>query len=73
MASDSKKTISFSVDSLDHKHYLNEIAREKGFRNAGDMSRYAISKLLTGYRLSFTPEKPVTARDSRQGGFIDAP
>jgi hypothetical protein len=68
MMGSSKKTISWSAESEQHKQYLNRIAVEKGFRSVSDMSRYALAKLFTGYKLPFVPENQLTARDDQMEG-----
>lgn len=68
MASDSKKTISFSVESPEHKEYLTGIAIEKGFRNIGDMSRYALAKMFTSMKVPYSSESHTTGRDGQPGG-----
>ena len=44
--SNSKRTISFSVDNEFMKHRLNEYAILKGYRSAGDMARKCLMDYL---------------------------
>ena len=40
--SNSKRTISFSLDTEKQKQYMNEFAKRKGFHSASAMARYAL-------------------------------
>lgn len=63
MGSSTKKTISFSVTTPEHKAYLNRIAEEKGYGNASVMARVALEQMLNRKKISFEPPEAFTVRD----------
>lgn len=57
------KTISYSAFSAEHKAYLQEIAKEKGYGTAGNMSRVALEQMLARKKIRFTPTNHATDRE----------
>jgi hypothetical protein len=63
MGSDTKKTISFCVDSAEEKAKINSYAKSKGLQNASNLARLATYQYMARFAL-----KPVQ-RDEHGGGI----
>jgi hypothetical protein len=65
MGSDTKKTISFSVDSAEEKEKWNTYAKLKGFQNASVLARVALYQYMARHPLGSTD--PSTKRALKTG------
>jgi hypothetical protein len=54
MGSDTKKTISFSVESAEEKAELNAFAKSKGYQNASALARVALYQYRARHPLGRT-------------------
>jgi hypothetical protein len=68
MASDSKRTVSFTVRLPEQKQDFEEIAKMQGFINLSAMARVAFFQYIRRYKL----DKRLTVQREKKGGEIPA-